>query len=81
MQATSKRLNLDREDIFLVEHFLSAAECVDFIAQSEALGYQNAPIATASGQVLAQDIRNNHRAIATHVWTVIYPSGIATSSK
>jgi hypothetical protein len=52
-----------REDIFLIGDFLSREECAQFIAMSEAQGYDGATIATAKGQRVANDIRNNDRLI------------------
>ena len=55
---------LDSDRIFLIHDFLTAAECADFIARSEAAGYGDAPISTASGFVLRKDIRNNERVMS-----------------
>ncbi len=54
---------LNRNDIFLIEDFLSAQECADWIARSEGTGYEEAKISTALGQVVAKDVRNNDRLI------------------
>ncbi len=50
-----------RHDIFLIRDFLSPAECMHFIACSEAHGYEEAAIATAAGQRVVKEIRNNDR--------------------
>lgn len=48
-------------EIAVVNNFLSAAECLQFIAESEADGYSEAMITTSHGQVMRKDIRNNTR--------------------
>jgi len=68
-----------REDLFLLRGFLSPAECRGFIALSEDHGYEAAMIATARGQVLARDIRDNDRliwddpALADDWWRRVQP--------
>jgi prolyl 4-hydroxylase len=52
-----------RGDVFVLPDFLSADECDAFIAASEGRGYEEARIATARGQVIAKDVRNNDRLI------------------
>lgn len=52
-----------RQDVFLIDGFLSAAECSDWIARSESSGYEQASISTAVGQRIAKDVRNNDRLI------------------
>ncbi|HEY0062655.1 MAG TPA: 2OG-Fe(II) oxygenase [Telluria sp.] len=47
--------------IFIIADFLSPQECADFIAQSEAIGFSEAVISTAGGDVLIKDARNNDR--------------------
>ena len=50
--------------LFLIDDFLSAQECEQFIAQSEASGYEEATITGAGGaSVLSSEIRNNERLI------------------
>lgn len=48
-------------EIAVVNHFLSAAECQQFIRESETEGYSEALITTPRGQVMRKDIRNNTR--------------------
>lgn len=52
---------LDCDRIFVVRDFLTPAECEQFIARSEAVGYGDAPITTAAGFVMRKDVRNNER--------------------
>lgn len=47
--------------IFTVSGALSAEQCAQLVASSEALGYSEAPITTARGFVMAPSIRNNTR--------------------
>src|SRR5690348_645087 len=56
-----RRESLLDDSIFLLHEFLSPQECADLIARSEAVGYDAAPITTAAGFVMRQDIRNNDR--------------------
>jgi predicted 2-oxoglutarate/Fe(II)-dependent dioxygenase YbiX len=49
------------EDVFTVQELLTPEECAAYIAQSEAQGYDDAPITTAFGPVHAPEIRNNQR--------------------
>ena len=62
------------EDVFTVLDLLSPDECAGYIEQSEAQGYDEAPITTAFGPVLAPQIRNNQRvmidapAVADALW-------------
>ncbi len=51
------------KDIATVEGFLSTTECADWIALSEADGYQPATINGVRGAVMLQDVRNNDRVI------------------
>jgi predicted 2-oxoglutarate/Fe(II)-dependent dioxygenase YbiX len=51
---------LDR-DIFLIHDFLSAEECLHYIAFSEREGFDDAPITTSGGPVMAKNVRNNDR--------------------
>lgn len=51
------------DDIFVVHDFLTAEECERFIAESEAVGYGDAPITTGDGPILLQEFRNNSRAM------------------
>ena len=49
------------EDVFTVEGFLAPEECERYIALSESLGYDDAPINTAFGAIRRPDVRNNQR--------------------
>ena len=50
--------------LFLVDDFLSAHECAQFIAQSEESGYEEATITGAGGvAIISSDVRNNERLI------------------
>lgn len=47
--------------IFVIDDFITPDECLQFIARSEELGYDDAPITTRSGPLIRKDIRNNTR--------------------
>lgn len=49
--------------IRFIRGFLSPAECVDWISQSESAGFEEATINTARGQLVAKGVRNNDRLI------------------
>ncbi|MGL6075776.1 MAG: 2OG-Fe(II) oxygenase [Fimbriiglobus sp.] len=49
------------ENIFVIHNFLSIEECAHFLTKSEEIGYEDAPITTAQGPVMAKFIRNNDR--------------------
>jgi len=51
------------EDVFLIHDFLSPQECDHFIARSESVGFDEAPITTAAGPVMRKGIRDNSRAM------------------
>lgn len=55
---------LDGDRIFVIHDFLGRDECGSFIARSEETGYDAAPISTAAGPVIEQDIRNNTRLVS-----------------
>ena len=55
------------EGVFTLADFLSADECNELIALSEAQGYADAPINTGFGTAMRKDIRNNDRVIADDV--------------
>jgi prolyl 4-hydroxylase len=46
---------------FTVPEFLSHAECVEWIARVEAIGFSDAPITTSRGFVFDNEVRNNTR--------------------
>jgi hypothetical protein len=50
-------------EVFIIEDFLSAAECVELIQLSEKIGYQEATVTTTEGQKMIKGIRNNTRVI------------------
>jgi predicted 2-oxoglutarate/Fe(II)-dependent dioxygenase YbiX len=52
---------LDGDDVFVLHHFLSRDDCAHLIARSETLGYEDAPITTGYGSVMAKGVRNNAR--------------------
>ena len=71
---------LDKESlVYLVRNFLTPEECDAYIAQSESFGYQDAPITTQGGPVMAKDVRNNTRVmidshqLATRMWEKLQP--------
>lgn len=51
------------EGVFLVPDFLAPDECRSLVEATEAIGYDPAPIVTASGVELRPEIRNNTRVI------------------
>jgi predicted 2-oxoglutarate/Fe(II)-dependent dioxygenase YbiX len=54
---------LSGDNLFIIRHFLTPEECAAFIAQSEGLGYSEAPITTAFGFQMRKDVRDNARVI------------------
>lgn len=50
-----------RDDVFLIDEFLSTEECAAFIGISEGQGYEGASITTGRGVIVAKDVRNNDR--------------------
>jgi prolyl 4-hydroxylase len=55
------------EGIFTLPDVLSPEECAEYIAFTEAKGYEPAPISTTGGFVMAPEIRNNTRVIVDDV--------------
>ncbi len=51
------------EGVHLIPDLLTSDECQEYIAFTEAKGYEAAPITTAQGFVMRPDIRNNARVI------------------
>ncbi|MDB5870078.1 MAG: putative iron-regulated protein [Polaromonas sp.] len=49
--------------LFTIKEFLTPGECAEYIRGSEATGYEEAAIQTASGSEIAKDIRNNDRIV------------------
>ncbi len=70
----TKKVLVPNNEIFTIANILSPAECAEYIALSENLGYTAAPITTYQGFELRSDIRNNERVIlddverATDLW-------------
>jgi predicted 2-oxoglutarate/Fe(II)-dependent dioxygenase YbiX len=66
---------LDGESVFVIHGFLSGEDCDDFIARSEAIGYEAATV----GEVLLTQMRNNARVIlddpelAATLWAKVKP--------
>jgi predicted 2-oxoglutarate/Fe(II)-dependent dioxygenase YbiX len=57
------RTDLHSDLAFVIHEFLSPAECQAHIERSEAAGYDDAPITTAQGFVMAKSVRDNTRVI------------------
>lgn len=51
------------DDIFKVDHFLSAAECSSLIELAEGIGFEPATVNTVDGHQMLPDWRNNMRVI------------------
>jgi hypothetical protein len=70
---------LDGPNAMVIHRFLSVEECASWIAQSQALGYQEATLTTAAGPVMDRSVRNNARvlydnpALAAAWWTRARP--------
>lgn len=66
-------------NLFVVRHLLSPAECEEEIRASEANGYGDAPLTTATGFVVNKQVRNNARVMVDDIagsqklWEVIRP--------
>ena len=58
-----KKLNLDGDHVFVIQDFLSAQECGEFVALAESIGFADAPITTPTGFVISKDVRDNQRAM------------------
>lgn len=75
----TKTLIDGRDDVFTVHGVLTAAECADYVARSEAAGYGDAPISTFTGPVVNKKMRNNERvmvddpATAAALWEKLRP--------
>lgn len=74
-----KELLIDRNDLFVVHEFLTAAECEQYITLSETAGYGDAPISTMGGPVIEKRVRNNDRVmiddvrLAADLWERLRP--------
>ncbi len=68
-----------KKDIYLIDNFWSSERCDEFIAKTEALGYEPATIQTENGPRLVDHIRNNNRVIykdinlANDLWLELEP--------
>src|SRR5258708_6952753 len=49
------------DDVFTVAEFLTTAECDDYVALAEQIGFAAAPINGTFGPVMRPDVRNNTR--------------------
>jgi prolyl 4-hydroxylase len=58
---------LDNNLTFVIPQFLSPEECDHYIALSEELGYDDAPITTSVGFIMRKDIRDNYRVMLDSV--------------
>lgn len=61
VRVAMKKYELDGENVFVIDGFLSPAECEQRIAGSEAIGYSEADINTFFGPVRDPASRNNSR--------------------
>ncbi|MBD0364309.1 MAG: 2OG-Fe(II) oxygenase [Coleofasciculus sp. C3-bin4] len=59
----TKTVLVPSNEVFTIANILSPAECSEYIALSENLGYTGAPITTLRGFEMRPDIRNNERVI------------------
>ncbi len=59
------KVNQHTDNIWTIENFLSPQECQDLIAQSEAVGYEEAEVSLSSGSTMMKGLRNNYRLIYT----------------
>jgi prolyl 4-hydroxylase len=62
---------LDGEDIFVIHDFFTPAECADAIARAESSGFDEAPITTAAGPVMARGVRDNARVMIDDAETAV----------
>ena len=73
------QLNTFTKNIFTIDNFWTTRACEDFIAKSEALGYEAATLDTENGQKIVESIRNNNRLIykditlAEQLWQQLKP--------
>jgi 2OG-Fe(II) oxygenase superfamily len=58
---------LHDDDLFLIRGFLTPAECDHAVTVTEAAGYDDAPISTGRGFVMAKSVRNNDRVMIDHL--------------
>jgi len=73
------RRELAGERVFVIEKFLTPAECSRHIAHAEEVGFGDAPINTGFGFVVSKSVRNNTRvmlddpALAGKLWPRLQP--------
>jgi len=73
------KINLLSNQVWLIEDFLPAEKCNEFIHQSEAKGYEAAKVQTETGPRIVDHIRNNNRVLykdfnlARELWAVLEP--------
>jgi prolyl 4-hydroxylase len=73
------QLNKLASHIFTIDNFWTQQNCEDFIAKSEAIGYEPATIETEKGQKVMEAVRNNNRVIytdttlANNLWQQLKP--------
>jgi hypothetical protein len=60
-----ERVVLAKDEIWTVADVLTATECQDLIAQTEALGFEAAAVRTSSGPQMMANVRNNDRVVFT----------------
>lgn len=56
-----RREQIIDDDVFVVHELMTPTECDELIALSESHGFDDAPISTVGGPVMAPEIRNNER--------------------
>lgn len=81
-------INHITEQIFTIDDFLDAEACRQFIARSEAVGYQQATVQAGGGRhIVATSVRNNERVIFTSfdlaqsLWLLLEPFAPAQIGK
>lgn len=62
-----RKEELDGEQVFAIHNFLTPEECAGYVRTTEQVGYGPAPITTASGFVMAPEVRNNERVMLDNV--------------
>jgi prolyl 4-hydroxylase len=68
------------DSVFVIDSFFTADECREQIVRTEQAGFEEAPITTAAGFVMAKNIRNNARVmlddfdLADRLWERLRPS-------
>lgn len=55
------------ERIWTIDGFLTPDECREWVAFAEEVGFEDAPITTSAGPVMAPDVRNNTRVMVDDV--------------